>query len=90
MTEAFFDMLREQMIKFQKDVERKLDSVRKERETAINIISKLVQDTYNNSHFHNNFVTVKPYGSMASNLAIDSSDVDLAVVGLDLKGSREL
>lgn len=29
------------------------------------------------------------YGSMASNLAIDSSDVDLAVVGLDFKGSRE-
>jgi len=29
------------------------------------------------------------YGSMASSLAIDSSDVDLAVVGLDFKGNRD-
>lgn len=30
------------------------------------------------------------YGSMASGLAIDSSDVDLAVTGLDFKGNRDL
>lgn len=30
------------------------------------------------------------YGSMASGLAIEQSDVDLAVVGLDFKGIREL
>jgi predicted nucleotidyltransferase len=30
------------------------------------------------------------YGSMASGLAIDSSDVDLAVTGLDFGGKREL
>ncbi len=30
------------------------------------------------------------YGSMASGLAIDSSDVDLAVTGLDFNGSRDL
>jgi len=29
------------------------------------------------------------YGSMASGLAIDSSDVDLVVTGLDFKGNRE-
>lgn len=29
------------------------------------------------------------YGSMASGLAIDSSDVDLAVTGLDFYGSKE-
>jgi predicted nucleotidyltransferase len=30
------------------------------------------------------------YGSMASGLAIDSSDVDLAVTGLNFNGNREL
>ena len=29
------------------------------------------------------------YGSMASGLAIEQSDVDLAVVGLDFDGNRE-
>jgi predicted nucleotidyltransferase len=29
------------------------------------------------------------YGSMASGLAIDSSDIDLAVIGLDFGGMRE-
>lgn len=30
------------------------------------------------------------YGSMANGLAIDSSDVDLSVTGIDFKGNREL
>ncbi len=30
------------------------------------------------------------YGSMASGLAIDSSDVDLAVTGLNFNGNREM
>lgn len=30
------------------------------------------------------------YGSMASKLAIEQSDVDLSVVGLDFKGVLEL
>jgi predicted nucleotidyltransferase len=34
-------------------------------------------------------VNIKVYGSSASGLAIESSDVDLAVVGLDFKGSRD-
>ena len=29
------------------------------------------------------------YGSMASGFAIDSSDVDLSVTGIDFKGNRE-
>ena len=29
------------------------------------------------------------YGSMASGLAIDSSDVDLAVTGLDFHGNKD-
>ena len=30
------------------------------------------------------------YGSMASGLAIEQSDVDLAVVGLDLQGDKDI
>ena len=30
------------------------------------------------------------YGSMASKLAIEESDVDLAVIGLDFKGIKEV
>lgn len=30
------------------------------------------------------------YGSMASSLAIDSSDLDLAVVGLEFNGNRDM
>jgi DNA polymerase sigma len=83
------------MCKLMKDIEKKLESVRKERECAISIIEQLIKKTYNdNGHYHhathNNFVGIRMYGSMASGLAIDSSDVDLAVTGLDFAGKREL
>lgn len=69
-------------------MERRLDSVRKEREISINIITSTVKELYTNNS-NQNFVNVKMYGSMASSLAIDSSDVDLAVVGLDFRGNKE-
>jgi DNA polymerase sigma len=64
--------------------EHKIDSVRKERDQAIKIIENLVKEQYH--YRRSNIVSLKSYGSMTSNLAIDSSDVDLAVVGLDLQG----
>ena len=70
-----------------KDIERKLDSVRKERENAISTIQRLIRDTYK---AQSSYVGIKTYGSMASGLAIECSDVDLAVVGLDLQGSKEV
>ncbi|CDW85158.1 UNKNOWN [Stylonychia lemnae] len=84
--EQFFDMLESQMIMFQKSVEKKLESVRKEREEAIKIIRRIVEGLYQQER---NSVTIKQYGSMASNLAIDSSDVDLAVVGLEFCGNKD-
>jgi len=82
------------MFKLIKDVEKKLESVRKERESAISIIESLIKKTYNENgrYYHlanNNFVGIRMYGSMASGLAIDSSDVDLAVTGLDFKGNKD-
>jgi DNA polymerase sigma len=71
---------------FQKGIEKKLESVRKEREEAIKIIRRIVEGLYQDER---NSVTIKQYGSMASNLAIDTSDVDLAVVGLEFGGSKD-
>ena len=76
------------MVVLEKKVQLKLDSVRKEREEAISIIEKLVKAKYG-KQFSASFVGVKTYGSMASGLAIDSSDVDLAVTGLYFNGNRD-
>lgn len=79
-----------------KDVDRKLESVRKERQEAISIINGLVNKAYNQSNLYNSliktngFVSTRMYGSMASDLAIDSSDVDLSVVGINFNGNRDL
>mmetsp|Transcript_24440 Transcript_24440/g.24026 ORF Transcript_24440/g.24026 Transcript_24440/m.24026 type:complete len:85 (+) Transcript_24440:1815-2069(+) len=84
------------MIKFEKENEKKLNSVRKEREQVISIIQEHIQKTYNGhgyqhskKNYQKNFVSIKMYGSMASGLAIDSSDVDIAVTGLSFKGNKE-
>lgn len=79
-----------------KEVENKLDSVRKERQGAISIIEQVVKKAYNEmigirgSITGNNYVSLRMYGSMASGLAIDTSDVDLSVTGLNFNGNREL
>ena len=55
-----------------KEIERKLDSVRKERESAISIIENMVKETYKNSQInYGSFVGIRWYGSMASGLAIE-------------------
>ena len=47
------------------------------------------KSTFNQFNIGNTSVIgIKLYGSMASGLAIEQSDVDLAVVGLDLKGNK--
>lgn len=65
-----------QQIKAQiKLFEHKLDSVRKERENMILIIDRAIRSQFPTT-------SVKQYGSQANMLALDSSDVDLAVTGL--------
>ena len=75
-----------------KDIDKRLESVLKERQNAIDIIQNIVQETYKSSYSHHrgSFVGTRMYGSMASGLAIEQSDVDLAVVGLDLQGNKEV
>lgn len=78
--EHFFELFEAQMVAYQKRIEKRLESVRKERENAIQIIRNIVNSLYKDER---NSVAVRLYGSMASNLSIETSDVDLAVVGLD-------
>lgn len=71
--------------------EWKLDSVRKERESVIDCIEGFVKEVFEpkrGERQHGPIVPigVKQYGSQASFLAVDSSDVDLAVTGLKLGG----
>jgi predicted nucleotidyltransferase len=75
-----------------KNIEKKLQSVMKEREQAIKIIEDIVNETYNRHHQGKGktYVGVRMYGSMATKLAIEQSDVDLTVLGLNFKGSRDL
>ena len=53
-----------------KNIEKKLESVRKEREMAISIIEGVVKETYRNLS-NQGYVGVRMYGSMASKLAIE-------------------
>lgn len=72
-----------------KKTEEQLASVHKERAQAITIIEDIVKSTYQ-GHHGSAYITIKLYGSMASQLAIQQSDVDLAVVGLDFNGNKDL
>ena len=71
--------------------EWKLDSVRKEREAVIDFIEGFVKEVFEPKRGERQYgpvipIGVKQYGSQASFLAVDSSDVDLAVTGLKLNG----
>jgi len=83
-----------------KVIERKLDSVRKERESVILRIENEVKHAFSrqnsrddnrkqHQHMPQVPVGIKQYGSQASSLAVDSSDVDLAVTGLKMNGDHE-
>jgi DNA polymerase sigma len=76
------------MKEFEVHVEKKIESVRLERESVNSTVTKIVKDVYNTSQ-SKNFVNTRIYGSMASSLAIDSSDLDLAVVGLEFSGGKD-
>lgn len=64
-----------------KDIDELKDSVRKERQGFISIVETIVKDTFSNRD-GNGFVGIKTFGSMATELAIETSDVDLVVTGL--------
>jgi len=69
-----------------KEIDELKDSVRKERQGFISIIENIVKDTFSN-RYGNGYVGIKIFGSMATELAIETSDVDLVVTGISSFGS---
>ena len=90
--EKFHEVVSAQVRQTVKMFEKKLDSVRKEREAVIAMIESMVKEIFEIKRSEQRNwgpvipIAVKQYGSQASQLAVDSSDVDLAVTGLKLGG----
>ena len=89
--DAFYDMLEEEMRAKVKYIEEMRESVHKEREGLISLITLTVKETFA-SRSGNSYVGIKTFGSSATDLAIETSDVDLVVIGMDVgnhSASRE-
>lgn len=69
-----------------KEIDQMRDSVRRERQGFINIVEEVVKDTFANK-YGNGFVGIKIFGSMATELAIETSDVDLVVTGISAQSN---
>ena len=65
-----------------KEIDQLKDSVRRERQGFIQIVETIVKETFANK-YGNGFVGIKIFGSMATELAIETSDVDLVVTGIN-------
>ena len=81
--DAFYDLLEEEMKAKVKHIEELRDSVHKEREGLINLISVTVKETFA-SRSGSSYVGIKTFGSSATDLAIETSDVDLVVIGMNV------
>lgn len=68
----------QEIYKLQNKIKFKLQSIEPERQSALRRIEASIKDTY--SECPN--AKVEMYGSMATGLAIDSSDMDLLVSGI--------
>ena len=84
--DLFFEELEQEMKNKVKEIDELKDSVRKERQGFITIIENIVKDTFSNK-YGNGYVGIKIFGSMATELAIETSDVDLVVTGISSFGS---
>lgn len=69
---------------------KNLREVQKERDEAISLIKSMVQQAYPPGLYVHTRINVSVYGSMASGLAIDTSDIDLAVTGHTFNGDRNI
>jgi len=87
--DLFFAHLQSHVNELLEDVQNNLDEVLIEREEAISIIRDVVLKTYLQSLYSHTRIGLCVYGSMASGLAIDSSDVDLAVTGHSFNGDKD-
>ena len=85
--EGFFDQLDNEILARVKSIEELRDSVHKERQGLIGLIEQRVKDAFSQK-FGNGYVGVKIFGSIATDLAIETSDVDLVVTGAKIHEER--
>ncbi len=85
--ERFFSELDKEMYLKIKEIDQLKDSVRREREGFISFMGSLVKKIFSNK-FGNGCVGIKMFGSMATELAIETSDVDLVVTGIISQQAR--
>lgn len=64
-----------------KEIDELKNSVRREREGFTKIIENRVKQSFSKK-YGNGLVGIKLFGSMATELAIETSDVDLVVTGI--------
>jgi DNA polymerase sigma len=74
-TEKFFAKMDQEIYKLQSKIKLKLLSIESERQSALRRIESSIKETYSECQG----ARVEMYGSMATGLAIDSSDMDLLV-----------
>ena len=80
--DQFFEELEQDMKAKVKEIDQLKDSVRKERQGFITIVETIVKNAFTN-RYGNGYVGIKIFGSMATELAIETSDVDLVVTGIN-------
>lgn len=85
--EGFFELLDQEILTRVKSIEELRDSVHKERQGLIGLIEQCVKDTFSQK-FGNGYVGIKIFGSIATDLAIETSDVDLVVTGVKIHEDR--
>lgn len=84
--DIFFEELEQEMKSKVKEIDQLKDSVRKERQGFISIFESIIREGFSNK-YGNGYVGIKMFGSMATELAIETSDVDLVVTGITCNSS---
>ena len=85
--DLFFENLETEMKNKVKEIDQLKDSVRKERQGFISNVLSIVKETFSNK-YGNGCVGLKIFGSMATELAIETSDVDLVVTGINTTNNQ--
>jgi DNA polymerase sigma len=77
----FYEVLDAQILKLKQDQENKLSKTRRLRDVAFDLIKEKIKKVYKmkDQGQYQHSVKVEVYGSMATGLAIDSSDLDILI-----------
>jgi DNA polymerase sigma len=74
----FFTQLGKQVLKIQSKIETRLSQIEEYKEVTFSRIQQIAKQTFSEA----TNIEFEIYGSMATKLAIDTSDMDIAVYGI--------